>query len=145
MEGLILKSLRYDPLTGIIIRSNTGMPAGFNDNGYLSLKVKNKKYLAHRIAWLFVYGEFPSGPIDHIDCNRKNNAIRNLRVGSDGINQQNSNKFVGVTRSRGRFKAQISIKGKSKTIGIFDTFDDARSAYLSAKALLHAGCSHWSV
>lgn len=145
MESKIIASVTYDPSTGIIKRIKTGVTAGYSDkHGYIFLKIGNKRFSAHRIAWFFIYGELPEFPVDHIDGNVKNNSIANLRSGAFGVNQQNSRKFIGVTMDRGKFKAQICVCGKSKTIGRFTTFDDARLAYIKAKITFHPGCAHFS-
>lgn len=137
--------LHYDPLTGDFTRLSTGKKAGYFSGKYLHLKVGNKRFLQHRLAWFFVYGTIPDCAIDHIDGNPSNNRIANLRLATDGVNQQNSKKFVGVTRDRNLYKAQISLKGKSKTIGRFKTFEEARQAYLQSKIENHPGCFHWAL
>lgn len=135
--------LDYHPESGVFFRKKTGKVAGYSSGDYLYVKAGGLRFQQHRLAWFFVYGEMPSAHIDHIDGNPKNNRINNLRLAIGGINQQNSKKFVGVTIDRGRYKSQISINGKSKTIGRFDVFEDAREAYIKAKKQYHLGCSHW--
>lgn len=139
------KKVHYDPLTGEFTRTKSGKRAGYFSGKYLHLKVGNKRFQQHRLAWFFYYGTFPDCPIDHIDGDPSNNRIANLRLATDGMNQQNSKKFVGVTVDRSLYKAQISIKGKSKTIGRFKTFEEARQAYLKTKIKNHLGCSHWTL
>ena len=82
-----LKSiLDYDLDTGIFTwkinkakRTKIGDIAGWSYNGYREIEINDKKYKAHRLAWLYVYGEMPNKLIDHIDGNRSNNKISNLR------------------------------------------------------------------
>ncbi len=130
-----------------------GMPVGFVDvNGYVKIKVSGDVYLAHRLAWLYVYGEWPKQHIDHIDGNRSYNAISNLRDVSYSENGQNQRKatarnrfsnLLGVSpssRVKNPWVAQICIDGKSKHLGTFKTADLAHQAYLEAKRELHVAC-----
>lgn len=139
------KKIYYDPLTGEFTRLATGKKAGYFSGKYLHIKVSNTRFQQHRLAWFFYHGTFPNCAIDHIDGDPSNNRIANLRLATDGINQQNSKKFIGVTVDRNLYKAQISIKGRSRTIGRFRTFEEARQAYLQAKIANHFGCSHWNL
>lgn len=156
LDDLTAKEVRlllsYDQETGEFrrlvrtsMRIRVGDVAGCgNGRGYILIRLKNKLYRAHRLAWLYVYGQWPNIELDHIDGNRSNNAIANLREASHAENMQNlamkrTNKSgaVGVRRARGRWKAEISINGKNKCIGTFDTIEEARSAYLSKKECVH--------
>src|SRR5437879_6159817 len=89
--------LRYDPETGFLWwrhpapKRDISKPAGFgNGNGYLSLRIGSNRYLAHRVAWFYVYGEWPQ-EIDHINRNRCDNRLCNLRSSSRTENMINSN------------------------------------------------------
>ena len=79
----------YDTKTGYfskdgkIIRNKT-------NSKYLRLGILGKMYRQHRLAWLYVYGEFPNGHIDHIDHDTTNNAISNLRDVTASQNQRNA-------------------------------------------------------
>jgi hypothetical protein len=91
-----LKSLvEYDPQTGIFTRKAAsqkgliGATAGWIYNGYLYLRVDKTIYKGHRLAWFYVYGEWPPGDIDHINGNRADNRVDNLRVVDDAINSKN--------------------------------------------------------
>jgi hypothetical protein len=139
--------LRYDPETGslrwraraarcAIIGAEAGNVC---QNGYVRIQIGGVGYLAHRLAWLMVYGEWPSHQIDHIDCNRRNNALGNLRSATASQNKSNSkisrkNKsgFKGVFCVRGRWIASIKHEGKSKHLGCFDTPEIAHAAYVAA-------------
>lgn len=89
--------LRYDPGSGQffwkLARRNgsaAGSPAGCaSSNGYTRIKIDGVQYLAHRLAWFIHNLEWPTGPIDHVDADRANNSISNLRVCTDSQNQQN--------------------------------------------------------
>lgn len=117
-------------------------------DGYLKIHLDHQAVMGHRLAWLMVHGEWPKGQIDHIDGNKLNNAIANLRVVEPKINKQNrrapqsNNKsgFLGVFPERGRWSASIGLGDKRcKRLGSFDTPEAAHSAYLSAKRRLHEG------
>lgn len=80
LESYIKTHFSYDPLTGIISRDDRKNSSGSLDhNGYLILKIKGQQFKAHRIAWFLHYGTMPSMEIDHINHNRSDNRIENLR------------------------------------------------------------------
>lgn len=147
----------YDPLTGAFTRAvgvkggRAGAGAGhLKDNGYIHFSVDGKKYGAHRLAWLFVHGEMPPGDIDHIDGNRANNAIANLRSVDRSTNLENirsakshnkSTRLLGAYPVSGSdsYCSKIQVRGKSMHLGCFATAEEAHSAYIAAKSNLHAG------
>ena len=151
----VAQLLDYDPATGVM-RWKTARgcrPAGAIagtplQNLYLQIKVLGKMVLAHRLAWLLHYGKWPTNHIDHIDGNRQNNAIANLRDVSHAGNQHNRTKpqknnltgVLGVSRSgRDRkFTARIGVDGKKVRLGRFETAEQAQAAYVQAKRRLHA-------
>ena len=92
--------LNYDPLTGIFTwvvsrnrRVKIGQIAGYLNSPILHrrIEIDGKSYGAHRLAWLYVYGYFPCGVVDHIDGNPSNNKITNLRECTQGENSRNTN------------------------------------------------------
>lgn len=92
----INKFFTYNPNTGIIINkinrgvAKKGDQAGSVDSkGYLRIRRKQKFYSMHRIAWVLHYGDWPKGQIDHINGNRQDNRIKNLRVVTQKINNRN--------------------------------------------------------
>lgn len=150
--------LDYDPETGVFVwratlsnRARIGMTAGtVHPNGYRYVSVDGTRNLAHRLAWLYVTGEWPGSLIDHIDTNQQNNAFANLRLATYKMNAENrhrampSNKIglLGVSKGRrGTFKAQIGTNGGNKYLGEFATPEGAHSAYVAAKRCVHAGCT----
>lgn len=149
--------LDYDPDTGIFLWKVSryseciGKEAGSVaiTDGYRRIALDGKKYLAHRLAWLFVYGVWPTNQIDHIDHNKSRNKISNLRDVTNGENQQNQIKpqkhnhagKLGVRHRNGKYQAQIKIDGKSKHLGSYSTADEAHLAYLQAKRKHHSGCT----
>ena len=137
--------LDYDPETGVFkwkVRScgiRTEI-AGTDRAGYRQIYVKSKMYCAHRLAWLYMTGEWPSGQIDHINRIRNDNRWCNLRNVTPRMNNYNgdphkNNKLGvrGVTKTAyGKYVARIKYKGKHKNLGHFDTVDEANMAYKEA-------------
>jgi hypothetical protein len=95
-DEIIRQSVRYDRETGLFywIVSRGGMKSGdvagrINPIGYVQIQINCKNYAAHRLAWFFENGVWPDGCIDHVDNNRANNKISNLRLAS--VAQNNCN------------------------------------------------------
>lgn len=149
-----LKSiLHYNPETGIftwkvnVARAKKDTIAGgFRNDGYHRIKINTKRYLSHRLAWLYVYGEFPNGNIDHINVNPSDNRISNLRIATasqNSINKKlsanNKSKFKGVhfVKSKNKWMARITINRKKIYLGIFKDIKDAALAYKEAAIKYH--------
>lgn len=141
------EQLDYDPLTGVFTRRVTmsnrikiGDVAGsLSDEGYLRFRVGNKIYSAHRLAWLYVYGVWPTKDIDHVNGARNDNRIANLREATRAENVQNAKKrrgahcrLKGVHMRKHRFCAQIKARGKQIFLGVYDTEEEAHAAYMAA-------------
>ena len=153
----VLAAVRYEPETGLFryARSSpttrVGDIAGSKDSkGYIRIQIGRRYFRAHRLAWLLTYGKAPDSSIDHINGIRSDNRIANLRTASHQVNCQNMRKasvrnkssgLLGVTASRGRWLAQISINGESHFLGRFQNANDAHCAYVAAKRQLHEGCT----
>lgn len=136
-----LKSkLQYNPDTGVFTWVKRNVVAGsLNNTGYIHIKINQKAYLAHRLAWLYIYGEWPN-IIDHISGNKIDNKINNLRNVTHRQNLQNSNnhrngKLVGVKKQNNKFQARITINKKQIYLGTYDTAPEAYEKYLNF--LLH--------
>lgn len=158
-QARLREVLDYNPETGIFKwvapRGSNARPDGRagspNDDGYIIIAVDGRKYRAHRLAWLWVHGRFPSGLIDHKNCVRDDNRIDNLRDSTKVFNQQNQrapfkNNRLGIRgvylhMLSGRFGARIGINKKVKHIGYFDTAEEAHAAYVEAKRKHHEGCT----
>lgn len=142
--------LNYDPISGLFTRKVTvrgvlmERPAGYiRRDGYRYIGVCGKYYLAHRLAWLFYYGEFPKKRLDHINHNRDDNSIKNLRQVSTRDNclnkklyKRNTSGVPGVIWDTRRKKWCASIGVKMKLIylgGFVDKFE-AFCARLSAES-----------
>lgn len=102
--------------------------------GYIQIKLNGKRYLAHRLAWLYMFGNFPSNDIDHINHNRSDNRIVNLRCVTRQENMQNrtmqNNNVSGFTgvcwhKHSNKWRAYIKIDGKMKELGLFTNLADA--------------------
>ncbi len=152
--------LHYDPETGIFTRKvrlaqrhQAGDRACGNPikGGHLRVAFDSTKYLAHRLAWLYIHGEWPKGMIDHINGNPADNRLANLRDVNARINMENirraraSNKsgYLGVYwhGQNGKWVARIQVDKKGIYIGCFDDPKDAHEAYLEYKRKLHEGCT----
>lgn len=101
IEDYIRANFQYDPQSGIITRTDrNGCNGSYDKDGYLILKIKCRQYKAHRLAWFLYYGEFPQKEIDHINRDRTDNRIDNLRVVSRWENvlniKQKPNKRTGI-------------------------------------------------
>jgi len=166
---VIRKLIDYDPVTGNMIWRTrdlqffadgkqskehnqaiwnskfAGKPAlGFKDpHGYLVGHVNYRPLKSHRVAWAIYHGEWPDGDIDHINGNRADNRIFNLRNVPHKINNRNNKKnknntsgVCGVHKIKsGRWKAQIMVDGKSIRLGIFETKQEAAAARSDAETL----------
>ena len=103
-------------------------------NGYLSIKIFKKDFLAHRLAWAIHYQEWPEGLLDHINGNRTDNRISNLRCVSHSLNCSNrtalkNGKPVGAFERKNVWIAQIKVYGKLKYLGTFNNAALASQAY----------------
>lgn len=156
----VMETLVYDQYAGtftwridrgcVKAGTATGTP-GSARNGYLRIYLDGRSYSLHRLAWLYVFGEHPSGEIDHIDGNKLNNKISNLRVLDRSKNQQNlrcahkdnATGFLGVSfnKKNRKFTAHITIKGENRYLGSFFCAQEAHSAYLEEKRKHHEGCT----
>lgn len=139
--------LDYNPETGKFFwkqsRGGTariGSEAGsLGKNGYILIVVGLNKAYAHRLAYLFIFGEWPTEQVDHINGIRHDNRAVNLRAATNQQNQANrrstsANGLKGVTYDRRKSKwiAQITVNQVHKFLGLFNTREEAGAAYLAA-------------
>lgn len=128
-------------------KAKAGAVAGsIGQNGYRYIGVDGRVYLAHRLAWLYVHGEWPPGELDHLDVIPLNNRIANLRPATRsennrncGMSSNNTTGFKGVIvhKESGRFRAQIWKDRRRIHLGYFDVAEDAAAAYDAAARELH--------
>lgn len=121
----------------------SGKEAGYLDaRGYGRITILKKSYLAHRLAWLLTYREWPKDQIDHIDHNPSNNALSNLRSVSASENNRNrslhSGNKVGAFgvfwhRETGKWAALIGVGGKKIWLGVHSSLNDAIAARKEAE------------
>lgn len=162
----VLERLHYDPGSGVFTwrrrpghdhQTNVwnakyiGRSAGsVAANGYvdISFLVGNRRIRAagHRLAWLYVYGVHPSAFIDHIDGDKTNNRIENLREATAAQNAWNTGarswsksgvKGVSWDKSRGKWFASIFVNRKQIALGRYDAIEDAARAYEAAALRFH--------
>ena len=138
--------LHYDPLTGTWTWIACGKPQHngkradcFRDKKktYRIVTIDRKKYYAHRLAWLYMTGDWPDGDLDHKDLNKSNNIWDNLRPTTDSLNNANKPAAVravpkGVDKTRWGYQARIKVNLKSIHLGTYKTADEARAAYIAA-------------
>lgn len=114
--------------------------------GYLRCNIHNKKFLKHRLIyyvnnlnWDISNSDSKTNSIDHIDGDRKNNNITNLRVVTQQQNCWNRTKAKGYCWHKrvNKWCAEIKVNGKKIHLGYFDTEHDARQAYLNVKHIYH--------
>lgn len=165
VTGLTVEQLRallhYDPDTGFfrwregIDHWRAGLPAGTlykqrpsgpsrvaigigttSENKYKVIGVRKRVYRAHRLAWLYIYGEWPDGEIDHINGDPTDNRIVNLRVATlaensrnRGLRADNTSGIKGVSWSKksNRWLAHLGHNGKLLHLGLFDTIEEAKA------------------
>lgn len=135
----------YNPETGEFIWKATGrgrkggaIAGRRTDCRKIVISVDGQRYPAHRLAWLYHFGAWPSGMVDHINCNPLDNRIVNLREATrsqNAANQQrdaNAAGFKGVDVKRGLYRARITIGGRCVDLGRFSSAEAAAEAYLVA-------------
>lgn len=154
-QSRLREMLEYVPETGKFVRARdvvgrkAGSEAGSLDTtGYIRIGVANRVHLAHRLAFLYMTGEWPEEHVDHINGVRTDNRWVNLRPASKSVNMQNRRAksgnaagLLGVSRNGGRWSARIHTSSGPKHLGTYSTPEEAHQVYLDAKRVLHAGCT----
>lgn len=162
-QAMLRLLLNYDPETGSFTRiasfsrtgrlvpdmgsSKAGDHVGSRSAaGYLTTRIRGKSYYLHRLAWLYVHGEWPE-VIDHINGDPGDNRIANLRDVSKAANAQNLHRAssasttgiigAGQATREGKFRATIKLDGRQRHLGYFATAEEAGAAYVAAKRSLH--------
>ena len=157
-QSAVIESLHYDATTGDFFwlnapsrRLHAGSKAGYVDSrGYVVIKLAGKYRYAHRLAWLVVNGVEPECQIDHIDRDKSNNRICNLRLATASQNGQNkpifNNNKVGVPNicwlpRKDMWQVYVRVNSKSTYVGCYKTLLDAAAARYSFVKRNH---SHWT-
>lgn len=150
-QNLLKSMLEYSPESGLFIwiknkgRGENGSIAGYKEaKGYIQIKINQVGYKAHRLAWLYMTGDFPILQIDHINRIKDDNRWENLRLATPSENQRNKimpsgiSGFRGVVQHCNKWRAQIKDGyGRQKIIGLFDDKKDAAIAYDKEAKILH--------
>jgi hypothetical protein len=121
------------------------IPAGVQNSvkGYIRITVDYKAYPRHRLVWAYFYGDPGAMLVDHINGNRSDDRIENLRLASESDNRRNSkfyrtntSGYKGVTleKSVNKWKAYIYINNRRHHLGLFPTPEEAHAAYCAAAA-----------
>jgi hypothetical protein len=146
--------LAYDAETGKLIwkkKPSKNISAGnlagyYSKTGYVQIGISGKIYYGHRVAWAIYYNETPPKMIDHINNDKLDNRICNLRSASNAENMRNMGKtkrnktgYKGVYyhQKNKKYIAAIGYKMKTIYIGSFNTAEEARAAYCEAAERLH--------
>lgn len=150
------KVLSYNQRTGVFTYKmhrrygiGKGDTAGAVDrgSGYARIAIDGRHYYSHRLAWLYVHGQWPSGQLDHINGNPTDNRIANLRKARHKDNIRNSRRrsdntsgFKGVCwhRKGGKWMSRIFVNGRGVYLGLFTDVGKAHAAYRAA-AIQHFG------
>lgn len=144
----------YNPDTGHLVSRLYNKPVGWLKNGYLNVDLydqgKTKHFKVHRLIWMYVYGCWPKGEIDHVNGNRSDNRLCNLRDVTRSQNSQNKKIYAtksglprsgykGVNWDRFTMKwiAHIGINNRQIRLGSFDDPEKAHFAYIEAAQKYH--------
>jgi len=150
-QAQLRAKFHYDPDTGEFTRLTgwgkykAGSVAGHvTSRGYRLIEISGTAYGAHRLAFLYTEGSMPRDEVDHINRNKDDNRLRNLRKVSRAMNARNRGQYknntsghVGVLRRGNRYRARIFTDGAWVDLGTHDTFDRAVAVYNAAKPSVH--------
>ncbi len=153
-QSRLKELLSYDPETGLFVnriernpRAKQGCSTGYaNTIGYVVIQIDREKFGAHRLAWLYMTGEWPIQQIDHINRIRSDNRFSNLRQATFAENCHNmsvacsnTSGHQGVTWHKGRQKwqAQLAVQGRHFYLGMYDDIDEAVAVRRGAVRLFH--------
>ncbi len=140
--------MTYDPETGefMFVKRRGYRKAGEKAGsitafGYWRIRIDGKEYPAHRLAWLYVHGVWPENDLDHINLDKLDNRMTNLRIATPAQNNanqpltiRNSSGFKGATWHKRcqKWQAAIKVSGKNIHLGLFESAEAAHDAYIKA-------------
>jgi hypothetical protein len=155
-QEMLKGRIHYDRETGVFTwldvkvnakRARNKRAGCINVEGYVQIgfRLGGKGYalFAHRLAWLYEYGEFPSGSLDHINHNKTDNRVTNLRIATNrencrnqSMSSNNTTGHTGVTfrKASNKYYAHIRVNYKQKHLGCFENIEDAAKAVKEARA-----------
>jgi len=151
-----LKSvITYDSSTGLFFRQKNSVQclAGtLSKSGYVQIGIFGKRYYAHRLAWLYEFGEMPDFDIDHKNGNKQDNRIENLRIATRsqnimnvGIKSNNTSGIKGVSwiKKRGKWQALVCINGLNHHLGLYEDIRKAERAVVTFReSMIGEFCKH---
>lgn len=152
--GRVRQLLDYNPESGAFLwkiatssKNPVGSVAGVvNNAGYRLISIDGKKYLAHRLAWLYVHGVWPKGDIDHINRDKLDNRLINLREATrtqnnvnSKVRSDNTSGYRGVTwhRDSQKWRVTVHLNKKQYQVGMFESLEEAVEAQKAAQSKLH--------
>lgn len=139
-QSRLKELLSYNPITGKFFRvigrkggGSAGSEAGYDGGkGYLKIRIDGREYYCHRLAWLYVHGEFPCSEIDHINRDKLDNRLINLRAVSHVENMKNKSAYKNNTsgvlgvcwnKNAKKWRATITADGKNNHLGYYDDLE----------------------
>jgi hypothetical protein len=144
------KLYEYNPDTGLLMSRIYNRPVGYDHNGYLAVELEKKHIRIHRIIWMIVHGRWPEPMIDHINGNRKDNRLCNLREVTAKQNIENSTikktksglprsgyKGVHWNKQTRKWVAAIGHQKKTIYLGSFNYPKEGHFAYVKAAKKYH--------
>jgi hypothetical protein len=154
IEVQYLKSIvSYDKETGVFQRKD-GVKFGFKDDGYLRSEINGKNYYLHRLAWLYEYGEFPDSHLDHVNGDKADNRIENLRKASRSENlcnvrktKRNTSGYKNVTfhKESNKWRVKVSVNGKNKSFGLYEDIELADLVAIEVRNKFHGQFANHSL
>ena len=144
---LLRSRLTYDRVTGAMTWGNGNAAGWIERDGYKRISFNGRNFLFHRVIWAMVTGEWPEFEIDHRNQVKSDNHWDNLRLSTRTLNLQNQMRahrnnalgILGVGFRNGRYRARITVHGKTIALGDYSSKELAAAAYFQAKKQFHVG------